>query len=910
MVCLVVLISAASPLWGQTRHPSTAVRIGNWDDRVRLVIETKRRPPLHRLRADRADTVSIPLERLDSTAVMASLANTISLPHPLIRNYWLAGGDNMERLVLQLHRPARTNLFFLRPMDGHAHRIVLDLFPLTSSTRSSDTTGNNEGHEVLPASTSHLAPVPALPQSAKSEPTELWLDVEVNRHQETATVLVLEQAGALWLSQADMESWGVQLPATQTRQWLGEEYINISDNGIDAKLDMQNMTLALTVPPRLMQRTRLGSDAGAHPTATPPHPGAFFNYDISVTEHEADSSQRQDGFFELGAFNGWGSGTSSFIARDHGEQSEVVRLETTWRKDDIAGMRTLVLGDTVNGSTDWSGAVRFGGLHWGTNFSTRPEYLTMPLLSLAGEASLPSTVDIYINDALRIRDAIPSGPFSVDQLPVVSGSGEARIVVRDVLGREQVITRDFYGAPNLLRRGLQHWSLDAGAVREQYSIESDNYGAPMIAATWRRGMLNTLTIDSHAQATDDLRMAGAGLQWLISTYGTVRLAGAASNSPAGSGAFGKAGFLRQGRRFSLGLESQYTTASFRRLGVTDTTPLPEFRHRAHAGFSLGWLGSSSAGYTRQEYHDGRTQAFTTLGFSRSLGRHAYLGLTAFHFHDSHDTAVQATITVPLGLARTSASIGASRDFSHDGSNSSSGVAQVQRNLPVGTGYGFRLRTGLGDDEFDQGSISYQNNVGTWSLEGAQNSDGHAVRANARGGIAFLDGNLLPSRYIDQSFAVVDVGEFEGVRIHAENQESTRTNKRGVALVPRLRAYERNRISINQADLPLAAQVGELEQVVSPWHRSGLLVRFDAASTQSAYFRLLHNGRAVPAGAVVSDAQGNLFPVGLDGYVFINNLDVFKQLTARWHGNKCTFALKIAADNNVAYAEPGDVECMD
>lgn len=908
MVCLVMLISSVSPLWGQTRPPSTAVRIGNWDDRVRLVIETERRPPLHRFRADRSDTVSIPLERLDSTAVMASLADTLSLPHPLIRNYWLTGGDDMKRLVLQLHRPARTHVFFLRPMDGHANRIVLDLFPLKSSARSG--TPGDEGEQALPASTSHVAPATTLPDPVHSEPTELWLDVQVNRHPETATVLVLEQAGALWLSQTDMQSWGMQLPAMQTRRWQDEKYINVSGSGIDAELDMQTMTLALTVPPQLMQRTRLGGNANAHPVTTPPHPGAFFNYDISVTENEGDRSRRQDGFFELGAFNGWGSGTSSFIARDHGEQSEVVRLETAWRKDDIAGMQTLVLGDTVNGSTDWSGAVRFGGLHWGTNFSTRPEYLTMPLLSLAGEAALPSTVDIYINDALRIRDAIPSGPFSVDQLPVVSGSGEARIIVRDILGREQVITRDFYGTPNLLRRGLQHWSLDAGAVRENYSVESDNYGAPMVAATWRRGILDTLTVDSHAQGTDELRMGGAGLQWLLSTYGTVRLAGAASNSPAGSGAFGKAGFLRQGRRFSLGLESQYTTAAFRRLGVTDTTPLPEFQHRIHAGFSLGWLGGSSAGYTRQEYHDGRTRAFTTLGFSRSLGRHAYLGLTAFHFHDSHDTAVQATITVPLGLARTSASIGASRDFTHDGSNTSSGVAQLQRNLPVGTGYGFRLRTGLGDDELDQGSISYQNNVGTWSLEGAQNSDGNAVRANARGGIAFLDGNLLPSRYIDQSFAVVDVAGFKDVRIYAENQESARTNKRGVALVPRLRAYERNRIAINQADLPLAAQVGELEQVISPWYRSGVLVKFDAASTQSAYFRLLHDGRPVPAGAVVSDDQGNLFPVGLDGNVFISNLDGVKQLTARWRGNTCAFALHIAPDNSVAYVEPGDVACMD
>ena len=63
---------------------------------------------------------------------------------------------------------------------------------------------------------------------------------------------------------------------------------------------------------------------------------------------------------------------------------------------------------------------------------------------MSGEAVLPSTVDLYVDNELRMRREVPSGPFSIQDLPVMTGQGDARLVVRDILGREQVITQPFY----------------------------------------------------------------------------------------------------------------------------------------------------------------------------------------------------------------------------------------------------------------------------------------------------------------------------------------------------------------------------------------------------------------------------------------------------------------------------------
>lgn len=861
------------------------VRIAPWRDRVRLVVESTKRFPWQRFTSSYATTLEISLDGIDASRLQTALTDEISRSASIVRSYQLISDGDSLRLHLTLHDPARASLFTLHPMDGHSHRVVLDIFPLPAGTPPPTS--------ITPSST----------------PRELWLVAQLNHQSDVRTVLALEHDKRLWISRVDLQRWNIIVPETGTLAWAGEDYVDLTSSDIDFTIDRQQMTLTLDAPAQRLQRNRLAPGSSEYGETTAPHPGGFFNYDVSVSRDEQTGLQRRNGFFELGMFNQWGSGTHSILARDDGTREDVVRLETTWRKDNPEAMSSLILGDTINGGTDWSGAVRFGGLHWGTNFSTRPEYITMPLVSISGETELPSTVDLYVNDALRLREEIPSGPFSIDSIPTVTGSGEARVVVRDIFGREQVITQPFYGSSTLLRAGLQEWSLDAGAVRQDYSMRSDHYGPGMAAATWRRGIRDDVTVESHAQGTRDLRMAGAGLHWLPPVGVTLSVAGAASNAPAGTGSLGKIGVRHQGRHVGFGGEAQHTSPAFRRLGVSDDTLLPHTQYRLFAGASSASLGSGSIGYTRQTYHDGEELAFATLSYNRRLGYNVHLGLSAIHFLDSHDTGVQAMLTVPLGPARTTASVGANHQDNHDGEDVTYGEAQIQRSLPSGTGFGYRLRSRFGDEDLSEGSLSYQNQVGTWSAEGARYQDNTAWRVNGRGGVAYLGGHLLASRYIDQSFALVNAGSIEGVRVYSENQEVTRTNHSGVALVPRLRAYERNRIALEQADLPLDTRIGELETTVSPWYRSGVIIDFDVRTTQSALARLRHGDRPVPAGAVVTDPQGNRFPVANDGLVYLSGDSIEGSYRAEWSNGTCVFAItNIRGHAEHGYSDQGEVSC--
>ena len=84
------------------------------------------------------------------------------------------------------------------------------------------------------------------------------------------------------------------------------------------------------------------------------------------------------------------------------------------------------------------------------------------------------------------------GPFTIDRLPAITGAGQMQVVVTDALGRQQVITQPYYSGRTLLRQGLNEYSFEAGAIREDYGLRSNAYGDLILAGTFRRGLTERL----------------------------------------------------------------------------------------------------------------------------------------------------------------------------------------------------------------------------------------------------------------------------------------------------------------------------------------------------------------------------------------------------------------------------------
>jgi outer membrane usher protein len=134
------------------------------------------------------------------------------------------------------------------------------------------------------------------------------------------------------------------------------------------------------------------------------------------------------------------------------------------------------------------------------------------------------------------------------------------------------------------------------------------------------------------------------------------------------------------------------------------------------------------------------------------------------------------------------------------------------------------------------------------VEAARQGDVTATRIAASGGVGRIAGYSFLSREITESFGVVRVADFPDVRVLHDNQVAARTDARGFAVLPRLRAYDRNPIAIDQTDLPFDASLGALRVHAVPYFRSGVFVEFPVRRVRAATLRVvLEDGGDLPLG---------------------------------------------------------------
>ena len=72
------------------------------------------------------------------------------------------------------------------------------------------------------------------------------------------------------------------------------------------------------------------------------------------------------------------------------------------------------------------------------DFQLRPDLITQPLPQFSGSAAVPSTVEVFANQARAFSQAVTGGPFNINNIPLATGPGTMRIVLRDATGKETV----------------------------------------------------------------------------------------------------------------------------------------------------------------------------------------------------------------------------------------------------------------------------------------------------------------------------------------------------------------------------------------------------------------------------------------------------------------------------------------
>ncbi len=720
---------------------------------------------------------------------------------------------------------------------------------------------------------------------------ERLLLVDINQQQLDQTVLVLEdQAGMLYLWREDLLRWRFRLPGDE-RATLhqGEKYFALATlSDIAHVYDRQQLTLVMTVGADAFTETTRLSGSEEIPQPTKSRPGAFLNYDLSASQ--APGANQRAGQFELGYFNRLGVGTSNLLATDLEGHVRATRLDSTWTMDFPEKRQTLRLGDAVNVTGSWGRAVLFGGIQFGSNFGTQPGFLSFPPQSLAGQAVLPSTVDVFIGNALVSSQSVPPGPFAIRNLPVITGAGEVQLVVRDLLGREQVIVQPFYGSQALLKKGLASFSAELGFVRKNFGIASNDYGSWLGTGTYRRGLSDRFTGEIHAESMRQQATAGIGGDYLLPRFGTFKAYIAGSQNSLGRGHLASFGLERQTQTWSFGTQLQWASRGFSQVGLPTSQMAPARVSSLNLSHAAPSAGAISVAYIWQHNRDRPDSRIATLSYNRSLGKKLSLGISAIR-NLVGDTSTMAFVMLNIAFDNaTSLSFNSQLSHGGNGDNRQEFSTTLQRNLPGGEGYGYRVQAR--SDSSAEVAYALQTNAGTYSLDLAHGRDSSATRLGATGGVVMLGGEVFLSRRIDQSFAVVRIPDYPNVGILADNQAAGRTNAKGSALIPRLRAYDRNLISVDQQDLPLDAEIKALRLIAVPYFRSGVELTFPINHARGATFSVrLEDGQWLPAGAAIQEVGKEAsYSVGYAGEVYMPGLGPLTRLRATWGKYHCEFQL--------------------
>jgi outer membrane usher protein len=405
-----------------------------------------------------------------------------------------------------------------------------------------------------------------------------------------------------------------------------------------------------------------------------------------------------------------------------------------------------------------------------------------------------------------------------------------------------------------------------------------------------------LTAEIRGEATHDIVAAGGALDWLIDDFGVLSATAALSEGKdVGTGWFAGAGFSHQSPDASATLRARWSSSDWRQVGVTEFSPVPWVELAASASARLGRFGTFNVAYVDQRYRERGDNEFATVGWSVPLTQGAVLGIAGLHNFTERSTTVSIAITMALG-ERDTASVGWYRQRDRD-RDERSGQVNIQRALPLGEGFGYRVYARSERDV--QAAVAWQGSFGTYAAEASRFEGSDAARLSISGGIGALGGHVFASREITESFGVVRVADYDDVRILLENQPAARTSSGGYAVLPRLRAYDLNQIGIAQESLPLDASIGRLKVDAVPSYRSGVLIDFPVKRSRGATVTILMvDGMTMPAGAVAEiEGSDGVFPVGEGGLAYLSGLAASNRITVRLRGERCTFELPYPATDD-------------
>ncbi len=629
---------------------------------------------------------------------------------------------------------------------------------------------------------------------------------------------------------------------------------------------------------------------------------AGINYQVAL--NYAQSSQRINDsgphlnastFGNLYAYRGGWYASNSF---GWSQNTKLMRYETYALHESVETGLSLRLGDSVSRPTRQGESLQFAGISWGTDRNLRPGDFAPVLPALRNGSVLPGPLEVFINDTLQFQQNLQSGVYDLRNIPAQQGFNSYSVRTLDAQGNLVTVQREIYLPSSLLPAGIQSWQIDAGFRRKDFLIANANYGAPFVAGSYARGLSDTVTLGGQALYSRAASVMSVDYGQRLSDYWTGHIGLQAAKN-----------MQRQGQALQARLEGGGRTWRI----LTETTqalkPLPGLTNRASLEsqrlLRAQWNGwrDWNVGLTlvRSQREQTAREGIAALLFSTRLPNthgSVSLGLTQTTSATGKQNAVTVSLFLPLGRSadQTNRSLYASQS-SIDGKQ----LSRVQYDSSGQDARDSAWMVGATHDTRQAASSVDATWTGTTDkfellASGRASSNDRNALVMLRSGLLWTEGALYSARPINGAFALVSAGE-KDVGIYYENRDVGKTNNNGMLLVPGLRPFESNRLTVNPATWPIHWIASDVEREVVPPRGGGVRVSFkinaETWPAQTLLTPLTPNGKPYAAGTLVNaTAEGESRETVIDrrGQLWIAELLPASTFTITQSGQRCTFRI--------------------
>ncbi|EJQ7281751.1 fimbrial biogenesis outer membrane usher protein [Escherichia coli] len=753
-----------------------------------------------------------------------------------------------------------------------------------------------------------------------------------------------------------LKNYGVNLPVKNLR--YNEFYDDLLDTIPSAtyKFTVSQLKLDLSIPQLYIHRQAEGYvnpelwDDGV--------PAMMFNYNIDGGERWQDRShmsaaEKTNNLFMSvnggGNIGPWRLRTNWYYSYNTdkqywGTRKEINHLFSSTHIDRaLHRLRAdLTVGETSSGGDIFDG-IPFRGGRLKSDVDMLPPSLQGFSPVVSGIAKTNALVTISQHGNIIYQTSVAPGPFRIDDLYQAGVAGDLIVTVKESDGSEHISTQSYSALPVMLRSGSYRYEISAGRFNTGASsgtedtplfamgtlayglphyttlygglLKAKNYESTVLGSGLSLGRLGALSFDGTS-ATATLsdkrkRMRGNSFRLkysksMLSTGTTIDLT---------SYRYSDRRYYTFNEVNSMGMRSYdsfYDRDSFHKRSTW----------QANISQSLGTIGALSLQGIWSDYWGNYAHKQNTLNvnFSSYINKISYnISYSIDHLKGKVSYPVNKqlafNISVPLSFFTTSKSAqGVNLGYSINMSNINRNVVhQVTASGTFTNNTSWNINHSLGNKDEESGSLSVDYNSENYNAGGEYNYDinSRGINGHIAGSILLHSHGILLSHYTGDTMALVSVPGVAGVKITPGDGV---TDSQGYALVPYMRVYQKNTISLDPSTLPKHVDIIQNSKNVFPTQGAVVLAKFNPKIGQQVFMKLNFHGKPVPFGSVVSViGDNNSSIVGDDGIVYLSGLQERGIIKVRWGDNTnqhCKVSFNLSKGNiDLDDINQVDAECL-